>query len=109
MKPAFTDLFIRKPVVALVVNFLIIIAGVVLNTIFLVREIKRNEQHDAFLNAVTHELKTPVGAMGVLAEALLASTDDAATVGRSTDSSPRASFHLAGTSASAMNISRVAR
>ena len=26
--------------------FLVIIAGVVLNTIFLVREIRRNEQHD---------------------------------------------------------------
>jgi signal transduction histidine kinase len=37
-----------------------IVAGVVLNTIFLVREIRRNEQHDAFINAVTHELKTPV-------------------------------------------------
>ncbi|MBL8174118.1 MAG: HAMP domain-containing histidine kinase [Bryobacterales bacterium] len=38
----------------------VVIAGVVLNTIFLVREIRRNEQHDAFINAVTHELKTPV-------------------------------------------------
>src|ERR1035438_1039177 len=38
----------------------VIIAGVVLNTIFLVREIRRNEQHDAFINAVTHELKTPI-------------------------------------------------
>src|ERR1035438_10038669 len=38
----------------------LIIAGVVLNTFFLVREIRRNEQHDAFINAVTHELKTPV-------------------------------------------------
>ena len=38
----------------------IVIAGVILNTIFLVREIRRNEQHDAFINAVTHELKTPV-------------------------------------------------
>jgi signal transduction histidine kinase len=37
-----------------------IVAGVVLNTIFLVREIRRNAQHDAFINAVTHELKTPV-------------------------------------------------
>ena len=37
-----------------------IIGGVVLNTLFLVREIRRNEQHDAFINAVTHELKTPV-------------------------------------------------
>ena len=39
--------------------FLVIIAGLVLNTIFLVREIRRNEQHDTFINAVTHELKTP--------------------------------------------------
>jgi two-component system, OmpR family, sensor histidine kinase SenX3 len=38
----------------------LIIAGIVLNTTFLVREIRRNEQHDAFINAVTHELKTPV-------------------------------------------------
>jgi len=32
----------------------------VLNTIFLLREIRRNEQHDSFINAVTHELKTPI-------------------------------------------------
>jgi signal transduction histidine kinase len=37
-----------------------ITAGLVLNTIFLVREIRRNEQHDSFINAVTHELKTPI-------------------------------------------------
>jgi two-component system, OmpR family, sensor histidine kinase SenX3 len=37
-----------------------IITGLILNTTFLVREIRRNEQHDAFVNAVTHELKTPV-------------------------------------------------
>jgi signal transduction histidine kinase len=43
-----------------VLSFLIIITGVVLNTIFLIREIRRNEQHDAFINAMTHELKTPV-------------------------------------------------
>ena len=29
-----------------------VISGVVLNTIFLVREIRRNEQKDAFINAV---------------------------------------------------------
>ena len=40
--------------------FLLIIAGLVLNTIFLVREVRRNEQQDSFLNAVTHELKTPI-------------------------------------------------
>jgi len=43
--------------------FLVIIAGMVLNTIFLVREIRRNEQHDSFINAVTHELKTPVASI----------------------------------------------
>ncbi len=53
-----------------VIFFLIIIAGVVLNTIFLVREIKRNEQHDAFMNAVTHELKTPVASIRLYLETL---------------------------------------
>ena len=43
--------------------FLVFIAGVVVNTIFLVREIRRNEQHDSFINAVTHELKTPVASI----------------------------------------------
>src|ERR1700689_4350256 len=49
----------------------VIIAGVVLNTTFLVREIRRNEQHDAFINAVTHELKTPVASIRLYAETLL--------------------------------------
>lgn len=48
----------------------IIIGGVVLNTIFLVREIRRNEQHDAFINAVTHELKTPVASIRLYLETL---------------------------------------
>jgi signal transduction histidine kinase len=43
---------------------------VVLNTIFLVREIRRNEQHDAFINAVTHELKTPVSSIRLYLETL---------------------------------------
>src|SRR5574339_667761 len=46
-----------------IVFFLPIIAGMVLNTIFLVREIRRSEQHDSFINAVTHELKTPVASI----------------------------------------------
>jgi two-component system sensor histidine kinase SenX3 len=50
--------------------FLAIIAGLVLNTIFLVREIRRNEQHDTFINAVTHELKTPVASIRLYLETL---------------------------------------
>src|SRR5579871_6184487 len=46
------------------------IAGIVLNTTFLVREIRRNEQHDAFINAVTHELKTPVASIRLYLETL---------------------------------------
>ena len=50
--------------------FLAIIAGLVLNTIFLVREIRRNEQHDSFINAVTHELKTPIASIRLYLQTL---------------------------------------
>ena len=49
---------------------LMISCGILLNTIFLVREIQRNEQHDAFINAVTHELKTPVASIRLYLETL---------------------------------------
>jgi two-component system, OmpR family, sensor histidine kinase SenX3 len=63
----------RREVVLLffgVIFFLAIIAGMILNTIFLVREIRRNEQHDSFINAVTHELKTPITSIRLYLETM---------------------------------------
>lgn len=53
-----------------VIFFALIITGLVLNTIFLIREIRRNEQQDAFLNAVTHELKTPIASIRLYLQTL---------------------------------------
>ena len=53
-----------------IVFFALIITGLVLNTIFLVREVRRNEQQNAFLNAVTHELKTPIASIKLYLETL---------------------------------------
>jgi len=53
-----------------IIFFLLIIVGVVLNTTFLIREIRRNEQHDAFINAVTHELKTPLASIRLYLQTL---------------------------------------
>jgi signal transduction histidine kinase len=53
-----------------VILFALIITGLVLNTTYLLREIRRNEQQDAFLNAVTHELKTPIASIRLYLETL---------------------------------------
>lgn len=53
-----------------IIFFALIIAGMVVNTIFLVREVRRNEQHDSFINAVTHELKTPLASIRLHLETL---------------------------------------
>jgi signal transduction histidine kinase len=58
------------PLVLGTIFFGLIIAGLVLYTIFLVREIRRNEQQDSFLNAVTHELKTPITSLRLYLQTL---------------------------------------
>jgi two-component system sensor histidine kinase SenX3 len=58
------------PLVLGIIFFGLIIAGLVVYTVFLVREIQKNEQQDSFLNAVTHEIKTPIASLRLYLETL---------------------------------------
>lgn len=60
-----------------------------------------------FVANVSHELKTPVGAMGVLAEALLASTDDPDTVRRFAEKMVTESHRLANMVGELIDLSRL--
>ena len=65
--------FAEKQVVELLIGillFALIIAGIIIYTVFLVMEIKRNEEHDTFINSVTHELKTPLASIRLYLDTL---------------------------------------
>ena len=58
------------PLVLGVMTFGLIIAGLIVYTVFLVREMGITEQQDSFLNSVTHELKTPIASIRLYLETL---------------------------------------
>jgi signal transduction histidine kinase len=59
-----------RPLVVGILLFGLIIAGLIVYTVFLVLEIKRNEEHDTFINSVTHELKTPLASIRLYLDTL---------------------------------------
>jgi signal transduction histidine kinase len=58
------------PLVLGVLSFTGIIAGIIIYTVFLVREMGITEQQDSFLNSVTHELRTPIASIRLYLETL---------------------------------------
>ena len=58
------------PIALGVTTFGLIIAGLIVYTVFLVREMGITEQQDSFLNSVTHELKTPIASIRLYLETL---------------------------------------
>jgi signal transduction histidine kinase len=52
------------------VFFLLLITGLVLLCAWLVREMRHNQRQQAFLDAVTHEMKTPLASMRLYVETL---------------------------------------
>ncbi len=59
------------------VFFLLIIVGLLLLCIWLVREIRNNQRQQAFLDAVTHEMKTPLASLRLYLETLVRHEPDA--------------------------------
>ena len=68
---------------------------------------RMEETRRDFVANVSHELKTPVGAMGVLAEALLASADEADTVRRFAEKMLAESIRLANMVGELIELSRL--